>query len=57
MLNLISKSNLTFTSNKDCGCDNKKVSKSKNTNITNIKLRSKKLKNRKKTIKYSRKHF
>jgi hypothetical protein len=31
MLNLISKSNLTFTSNKDCGCD-KKISKSKNIN-------------------------
>ena len=62
MLNLISKSNLTFTSNKDCGCDDKKVSKNKNKNINtkitnkNIKLRSKKLKNRKKTIKYSRQH-
>ena len=58
MLNLISKTNLTFTSNKDCGCD-KKVSKSKNfntknkhinTKITNKKL---KLKNKQKTKKHS----
>ena len=59
MLNLISKSNLSFTSNKDCGCD-KKVSKSKNINtkITDkkVKLRSNKLKKKKKTKKHSRKH-
>ena len=61
MLNLISKGNLTFTSNKDCGCD-KKVSKSINTEIitykniklTNNKLKKKKLK--KHTRKYIRKH-
>lgn len=63
MLNLISKSNLTFTSNKDCGCD-KKVSKSKSINteiitdknikLTNNKLKKKKLK--KHTRKYIRKH-
>ena len=59
MLNLISKANLTFTSNKDCGCD-KKVSKSKhiNTKITNKKLKliNNKLKNKKKTKKHSRKN-
>ena len=54
MLNLISKSDLTFTSNKDCGCGTKKVNKSKHINKTiiykklkNNKLRSKKLKNNK----------
>ena len=61
MLNLISKANLTFTSNKDCGCD-KKVSKNKNINInteiTNKKLKliNNKLKNKKKTKKHSKKH-
>jgi hypothetical protein len=56
MLNLISKANLAFTSNKDCGCD-KKVSKSKNINI-NTKITNKKikLKNKKKTKKHSKKN-
>lgn len=41
MLNLISKSNLSFTSNKDCGCNIKK----------SFKITNKKLRNKKKTIK------
>ena len=51
MLNLISKSNLTFTSNKDCGCSKKvstnKYSKSSNDNITYKKYKTKNTKKNK----------
>jgi len=45
MLNLISKSNLAFTSNKDCGCS-KKVSKSKNSKSNNTYRKYKTKKNK-----------